>query len=471
MLRMKNIIELLRYNYLNHPQKIFLNDDEVSLSYEQAYREVIRRASILFDMGLKKSPILVKVNRKADTLINFFAILLSNNYFIPVDEDIPNEKLAKIIKASKAEYYISTLIDDLDIKKIDLSTQVKEVDYLNFELDFDENNYSYLIFTSGSTGEPKGVIKNHKNIIAFVNNFIDTFPFLSEERIANQTPFYFDASMKDIFLVLKLGATLFIPNKTIFALPSETVKYLNEKEITYICWVPSILTMIAKTRTLSYLKPAYLRYIYFVGEVFQVKYLNMWIEALPHIRYFNLYGSSEVMGVCLYHEIKGIYDREVLPLGQPIKNNQVTLVDNEIFIKSDQVALGYINSDNSHFSNGGYYSGDYAKYDEDGDIVFTSRKDYQIKHLGYRIELQEIEAALTNLEYIDSCCAIYDDTNDKIILFAVTNRELDNPSKSIISDAKEKLQFYMIPNKVKILSEMPFNSNGKIDRVKLKGLC
>ena len=93
--------------------------------------------------------------------------------------------------------------------------------------------------------------------------------------------------------------------------------------------------------------------------------------------------------------------------------------------------------------------------------------DFQIKHLGYRIELQEIETLLTSLEYIDSCCVLYDKEKDKIVLFAVLNQVVENPVKQILSDAKKKLQFYMLPNKVVVLDKMPLNANGKIDRTKL----
>ena len=471
---MKNIIELLHQNYIEHPDRIALTDSSRQITYEDLFFEVIKKASYFLDKNIIHQPIIVKVNRSIGSLISFFAILLSNNYYVPVDENIPLEKLNKIINISKAQYYISFIEDELSVTKIDFETSDTVYDFSRFENDFNENNNSYLMFTSGSTGEPKGVIKTHKNIISFVNNFAETFPFLKDERMANQTPFYFDASMKDIFLMLKLGATLFIPEKVTFSLPFETIKYLNENQITYLCWVPSILTMIAKTRTLSYVKPTYLKYVFFVGEVFQPKYLNMWVEALPEVRYFNIYGSTEVMGVALYYEIKGLFNKEVVPTGKPIANNKVYLENEEIVICSEQVAKGYINVDNQKTfrinadNKQELKTGDYATYDEEGNIVFLSRKDFQIKHLGYRIELQEIEASLINIPYISDCCAIYDEQKDIIVLYATLNEELENPKKQILNDAKDKLQFYMMPNKVIILDEMPLNDNGKVDRQKLK---
>lgn len=470
---MKNIVELLNINARENKSDLALQDEDGFLSYGELFDLVLQRASFIKDSGLVNSPIIVKVNRSKDSIVNFLAVLLSNNYYIPVDEDIPLEKLSKIIKASKAEYVIPTKEDDSELKVIDFTKGKNVYPFEEFSKDFNEKNYSFIMFTSGSTGDPKGVIKNHKNIISFVENYVSTFPFLGQERIANQTPFFFDASAKDIYLSLKLKAALFIPAKTRFSLPLETIKYLNENQITYISWVPSILTMIAKTRTLSFVKPEYLKYVFFVGEVFQPKYLNMWIEALPNVRYFNIYGSTEVMGVSLYYEIKKHFEGESIPTGKALKNNDVYLVDGEIVVKSDQVAVGYLNNPESktfEYVNGRnlLHTGDFASYDDEQNIVFSSRKDYQIKHLGYRIELQEIEASLINLEYISQCCAVYDDNSDKIILFVSLNKDIEEPNRKILVDAKEKLQFYMVPNKVIVLKELPLNSNGKIDRLNLK---
>lgn len=470
---MENIIELLYENASNHGSKIAFVDDEKEMTYFRVFNEVITKASYLRELGYRHDPIIVKVNRRVDTIIAFFSILLSGNYYIPVDEDIPNYKLEQIIQISKAKSFISFKDEQLGIDKIYFQKPKKKLTYEDFSSEFDRDDYAYLMFTSGSTGEPKGVIKTHKNLISFVDNFLETFTFLKEERIANQAPFFFDASAKDIYLTLKLCGTLFIPEKSVFSLPMESINYLNVHKITMIYWVPSILSMVAKTRTLNFIQPKYLKYIFFVGEVFIPKYLNMWIESLPHIRYFNTYGSTEVSGISLYYEIKKPIETDFIPTGKPIKNNNVFLQDEEIVIDSEQVAEGYINRLNEGvFEKRNnkllLHTGDYGRIDEDGNIVFTSRKDFQIKHLGYRIELQEIEAVISEFSYVDQCCAVYNSEKDLIYLFVVLREQVDNPVKQILTDAKEKMQFYMIPNKVIIIDEMPLNKNSKIDRTTLK---
>ena len=240
---MKNILELLYEDFLNKPDHIAFVDSENEITYRDLFLDVLDKASCLAELGYNKEPIIVKVNRRIETIVSFFAILLSGNYYIPVDEDIPNYKLEQIIQLSNCKAFISFKDEQLGIEHISFEKRHNCKDFSWFCKEFDENNFATLLFTSGSTGEPKGVIKTHKNIISFVDNFAETFPFLKDERIANQAPFFFDASAKDIYLTLKLGGTLYIPEKSVFALPMESINYLNENKITMIYWVPSILSM------------------------------------------------------------------------------------------------------------------------------------------------------------------------------------------------------------------------------------
>lgn len=473
---MENVVELLKEWSTKTPGKNLFVDGK-NFTYQDVYNAVLKKASKIASLGLNKNPIIVFVGRDAETLINFFSVAISNNYYIPLDKNIPFIKLQKIISLTNAKYHLGTysMSDKLSLINIDNLADTFEIkDFEFFKESFDKTNLLYVMFTSGSTGDPKGVLKSHENVLAFLDNFSSTFPFINEENIANQAPFFFDASAKDIYLTLKTNSTLYIPKKEVFSLPTETLNYLEKNRISLIYWVPSILSMIAKTRVLSFIKPSNLKYVFFVGEVFQPKYLNMWLDSMPNLRYFNTYGSTEIAGVACFYEIKAKIEENYIPIGKPISGNEVNLIDSEIVIKSKQVALGYLSHTSSTFeitTNGVLlHTGDYAKYDKDGNIVFESRKDFQIKHLGYRIELQEIEATLTNIDYIDTCCAVFNTEKDQIVLFCTLNQNILDASKDIIIKAKNLLQFYMVPNKVIVLDEMPLNSNSKIDRVKLKGM-
>lgn len=480
---MKNIVEYLKNNAADCPNKIFCVDENVSYSYLESFEIAKKIASALYKNGINNSPILLRANRDCFTLLTMLGIIMSNNYYVPINPDFSLEKEESVIESSNVKYEISfngkynenlTHFDYESIVNDDEQENIYEV----LSESFNENNNMYTIYTSGSTGKPKGVLKTQKNIISFVNNFIETFKFEEGLNIANQAPLFFDASMKDVYLALANCSTLYFPNKSLFAMPVKLIEYLNENKIDYICWVPSALSIIVRLKTFNYIKPQYLKYVLFVGEVFMPKYLNMWIKELPNIKYVNLYGSSELAGICLYKEINDILDEDKpIALGRALANNKVYLDNGEIVVESDQIASCYVNDEEKNksvFVERGdtriLKTGDYAFVNEEGDIVFTSRKDFQIKHMGYRIELQEIDLSVSSLDYIDNCAVLFDSKKDKIVSFVSLNKVLESPVKRIIEDLKNKIPNYMVPNKVVILETLPLNANGKIDRVRLKGL-
>ncbi len=480
---MNNLIEMFEYQANQRPNDLFCVDTSGKYTYQDAKKVIERVASSLIKKEIKNEPILIFSERNSITLFTMLAILMSNNYFIPVNPEYSEEKVQAILSSSQVHYQIrlnetskisslnSFLFDDLANDNLDENVlkQVRE----EYKID----SPIYAIYTSGSTGKPKGVLKTHKNMMAFVNNFQETFALEDGLHIASQAPLFFDASMKDVFLTLKTGATLYFPDKSLFAMPLGLVDYLNENQIQYICWVPSALTIMARLKVFKYALPQYLKYVMFVGEVFMPKYFNYWFTYLPHIQYVNLYGSTELAGVCLYKRIESLLDEsKPIPLGVPLKNNQVFLdEEGEITVISDQIAAGYINDEAKNKevfikkdNQVVLKTGDFAYQNEEGDIVFMSRKDYQIKHMGYRIELQEIDVAVSSLKYIDLCATLYQKETDKIVVFVSLNQSVENINKTLLNDLKEIVPAYMLPSRIQVLDALPLNPNGKIDRVKLK---
>ena len=196
--------------------------------------------------------------------------------------------------------------------------------------------------------------------------------------------------------------------------------------------------------------------------------------------------------MCTYYIVDRDYaDDETIPIGRAFKNTEVFLLDEddklitrsditgEICVKGSCLALGYYNarekSDevfvqnplNPYYNEKIYRTGDLAKYNDRKELVFVSRKDFQIKHMGHRIELGEIETAVMALPNMKNACCLFEQEKQKIILFY----ESDNYDDiSIMEELKKRLQRYMLPNVLHKLDEMPMLHNGKVDRVKLKGM-
>ena len=472
---MTNVTELL-FSDVPDSELLFVEDTS-SITYGEARSKVVSIACYLAEKKISNQPILVPVKRDYNTILLFLGIAASNNYYVPVSEDTPKTRLSDIIQIGDISFGFSCpfLSGNLDIQKA-LRAPISEDLLDSMRTQYHANNPLYLMFTSGSTGKPKDVLKSHGSVLAFVENFRKTFPFIPNHlRLCNQTPFYFDASSKDIYLTLALESTLYIPSKATFALPNKSVEYLKEHQIDMIMWVPSALILIAKIRALKFIKPESLKYVFFIGEVFPPKYFNMWQEALPQVRYFNWYGSTEISGACLYYEITSpLKADKVMKTGKPLFGNEVKLINGEICVSSPQLALGYIKDDERNRSTFReeegkifLHTGDYGEYDQDKNIIFRSRKDFQIKHMGYRIELQDIETCVNSLKDIGICCCLYQREKDRIVLF-VTLSDKSKTVMDVLNECRKVLADYMMPNRVILLDEMPLNNNGKIDRTKLK---
>ena len=221
-----------------------------------------------------------------------------------------------------------------------------------------------------------------------------------------------------------------------------------------------------------------------------VKCYNYWYENLPDATFIQIYGPTEITGVCTYHVCDRAYEEdEMIPIGKPFHNTSVFLLDEdrklvrrkdvpgEICVKGTCLALGYYNAPdktaevftqnplNPYYPERIYYTGDLAKYDENGDLIFISRKDYQIKHMGHRIELGEIESCAAILPGIRNAFCIHEKEKDKIILFYESDSVDD---VTLTAELKKRLVRYMVPNEVRKLDHMPMLKNGKVDRMKLK---
>ena len=221
------------------------------------------------------------------------------------------------------------------------------------------------------------------------------------------------------------------------------------------------------------------------------KQLNIWRHYLPEVVYANLYGPTEITDACTCYIVdREFADGEPLPIGIPMKNIEVIVVDEqdqiiterdrlgELCVRGTGVAMGYYNNPektrevfvqnplNFMYDEKIYRTGDLVYYNEYGELVYVSRKDFQIKHMGHRIELGEIETAVSSFPEISLCCCLYDSKRSRVVLFI----DHDLSKKTVKERLEKMIPEYMIPGKIIYKDDMPLNTNGKIDRVKLKEL-
>ena len=494
-----NVLQYLEENAQKVPDRIALDDGTEKMTYRE-YAENARKIGTFVSQkttGQTGSPVAVLIDRNARSVCAFMGVVFSGNFYVPVDMSMPESRVELIFNTLQPALVIDARVCGSDLpfsaERYDTILAETKADasllkrIRNIQIDTDP---LYAIFTSGSTGVPKGVVVSHRSVIDLVNAFGEAFSLDGNLVFGNQAPFDFDVSVKDIYNAMALGATVQILPRRLFKMPKLLVEYLREKQISILIWAVSALRILSDFKALEDSSGLALRTVMFSGEVMPTRALNYWMEHLPKVRYVNLYGPTEITCNCTYHIIhKRFRDDEMIPIGKAFANTRVFLMDElknlitepkqigEICIEGTCLALGYWNNREkteevftrnpfvSGYDSRIYKSGDMGYYNDDGDLIFASRRDYQIKHMGHRIELGEIEAALNAIPFITIACCVYDEIREKIICHYQAEEEC---KKEIVTELSQRLPKYMWPNIYIRHDRLPLNKNGKIDRIALK---
>lgn len=497
-----NVLQYLEQSSHAVPQKLAFVDENNSISYENLQSRAKKIGTALTEKinGDIRKPIVVFVDRNIESLVAFMGVAYSGNFYVPIDIQMPKLRVELILNtlqpkamvvtpiSKKFSYEVAPHLEAVDYDETE-KTEIDQVTLDKIRKKIIDRDPLYATFTSGSTGIPKGVITCHQSVVDMTEALVETFNFDQHHVFGNQNPFYFDASIKDIYSSLKCGATMYVLPKSYFMMLGTLISYINEHKIDTIMWSASAIALLANAQAFEDEKPSALRKVMFSGEVMHNRVLNYWRRNLPQAQFVNLYGPTEITSVCTYYKIEKTFaDDEVLPIGIAFRNTEVLILNEnnepvkegesgELCVKGCCLALGYYNNPektaaafcqnplNTHYPEFIYRTGDLAKFNEHGEVMFMSRKDNQVKHMGQRVELGEIEILLNAMERIDASICFYDHEAQKIIA-VYKGKEAD--SKYIYAELKDKVSKFMFPSVLIALDELPYNLNGKIDRTLLK---
>lgn len=502
-------LSFLERGALMHPQWTAVVDEHGTRSYGQLFEMSRRVATALtacvphaLETGTAQ-PVAVYMEKGADMLAACFGALMAGGFYVPLDPSLPCDRVRGIaaqlgdppiiasqetIAAARGTFSAARVlaVEDLLAHAVDDALLAARAGAI---VDTDP---AYVLFTSGSTGAPKGVAVSHRAILAFIGTFVATFGITADDVLGNQAPFDFDVSVKDIYGALAAGATIAVLPRRLFSEPAALVDALAAHGVTVMVWAAAALCLLSALHGLEHRDLPQVRLVMFSGEVMPMKHLRRWMERLPRARFVNLYGPTEVTCNCLYHVVeRGRAYEEGLPLGVPFTNRRVLVLDSagapvtqpgdtgEICVGGSALALGYWgdrertraafvqNPCNAALPETIYRTGDLARIGADGELYFSGRVDNQIKHLGHRIELEEIDAAFERVPGVERCRCVYVERRQQIVAFYEGTAAAGTMRHAVA----HVLPAPWVPARIEHVEAMPLTKNGKVDRAALRDLA
>ncbi|MFZ6872702.1 amino acid adenylation domain-containing protein [Undibacterium sp. Di27W] len=483
---------------------LYYPSTDEAISYRCLSDKVEQLARALHARGLRQGQVVALFNDKsADAFACMLACLRLGLIYTNLDPASPWERLRKILHTCQPALLVNSFPDLSfnDGQFEEAKVRCLRLDELLIAVESIElpdcravsgSSPAYIMFTSGSTGTPKGAVMSHANLLWFIQWARDRFSVTEHDVLTNVNPSYFDNSVFDFYTALFSGATLLPFTVKQVHDTRALVRLLNQAACTIWFSVPSMLVYLLTTRALSKTDLPNIRKIIFGGEGFPKSKLKQLFDLFAERADLeNVYGPTECTCICsAYHVQATDFDdmSNLAPLGKLAQNfdYEILALDEqnpdkgELFLRGPQVGLAYYNDAqrsalafvqnplHTRYSDVGYRTGDIVMRDAEGNLHFQGRADFQIKHMGYRIELEEIEAAINTLGEVTECAVIYkkfDNGLGQIIAYAATN-VVSEPA-NLLARIAAIVPTYMVPRHLFFLDALPKNANGKIDRVKL----
>ncbi len=467
---------------------------EGTLSYSELATKVDRIAQSLVAAGATQGDrIGLFLERSPEQIAAILAILKLGAAYVPLDPEYPQDRINFMLEDCRTTLVVSqaSLLEKLPKSIgtiIDVVDAINKGDAKSAPPSFEGNSGSTpgcVIYTSGSTGQPKGVVINHRGIVRLIRNtnFCDFGP---DETILHAASICFDASLFEIFGSLLNGGTLALPPAGQFSI-STISECIKEHKVSTL-WLTSGLFQLMVEEDLGAFSNV--KQLITGGDVVPVFHARQVLEAHPDLKLINGYGPTENVTFTTTHPVSvEDLDRPALPVGRPISNTSVWIIDEngvpaapgiagELCTGGDGLALEYLNNPDltaEKFitiqtgigqTERVYRTGDLCRFQADGAIEFMGRIDHQVKIRGYRVEPGEVEAVLAQYPHVGQAKVVVrgSTSSDKSLVAFVAQRNGVRPTPNELKDyLRSSLPDYMVPSSCVVLDSMPVTPNGKID--------
>lgn len=482
-------LDSLYKTFKDNSARNFLCDDEEYFTYEQLLERIACiRTFIRSNLSEEQITVGLIANTDINTYATIFALWFEGKAYVPLLPTAPVNRNISVIKEAHLTHVLGSYGFDQELPATIIATSELSYDAINEGPRFkDDTRIAYILFTSGTTGLPKGVQITIGNLSSFIHAMIDLGHGINnEDRVLQMFELTFDFSVVSYVLPSYGGAC-------IYTIPEGEVKFsyaldlLEEHELTVLFFVPSVITYLQMY--FDEINQPQVRICSFCGEALSLDITNRWQKCIPNARIINFYGPTEDTVFCSYYDVNAENQKNlngVISIGKAMKDGEIIVLNDkneiakpnergELCLYGPQLSPGYWENPEknaeSFFERDGkrfYRTGDMCFIDEDGDIMYVGRIDFQAKIQGFRVELSEIEHYATEFfgaEPIAICVAFTNKIGNTEIGLAVQGAEFD--TTPVIDYIKEKLPPYEVPSKVMFIKSFPLNINGKLDRKKI----
>jgi amino acid adenylation domain-containing protein len=497
--------ELFEERVRAHPDAIAAVHGNRQWTYQELNAHANQVARALLVRGLcREGVVAVVTERSLDWMAAVLAIFKAGGAYLPIEPHFPADRIARTLSRAGCRFVLTergstTMLDPaLDslpgVQRLFIDASYEE-NHSDGDLGVDvaPDQLAYIYFTSGSTGEPKGAMCEQAGMLNHLCAKIDDLSIGEGDVVAQTAPQCFDISLWQLVSALLVGGrTLLVEQEAILDAKRFLGKIVDGR-VSVVQVVPSYLEVLLSYLTQHPRELPDLRYVSVTGEALKKELTQRWFAAQPGIKLVNAYGLTETSDDTNHEVMDSAPRRERVPLGRPINNVHVYVVDEhlspvplgapgELVFSGLCVGRGYVNdlertrraflADPHREGQRVYRSGDYGRWLPEGKLEFLGRRDAQVKISGFRIEIGEIENTLLRLPGVVEGAVVVTDRTDRskhLVAFYAAQRPLD--ANVLGNHLRESLPEYMVPSVFHWRRRLPLTDNGKIDKKALMALA
>lgn len=488
--------ELIEEQAATRPDAVAVQLDTAMLTYGELNRRANRLAHMLRRHGVRpETTVGVLAERSVEQIVSLLAVLKAGGAYLPLDPGQPDERIDALVTTGGVglvlvqRHLASRVPDGPGAIAVDpgIGTAGDQPDSDPVS-GVAPANPAYVMFTSGSTGQPKGVVVEHRNVVASLAARAVAYGG-EAERFLLLSSFAFDSSVAGIFWPLTRGGTLVLPREGLQTEPAGLVETIARNRPTHTLGIPSLLAPVMEQAGAGELSS--LRVLIAAGEPCPTTLLRACATALPDGVLANEYGPTEAtVWTTMWSGVQAP-DRPQLPIGSPVANTRVDVVNphgrpvpigvsGELYLGGAGVARGYLarpadtadgfRPDPSSPGARRYVSGDLGRYLPDGQLEFLGRADQQVKVRGFRVEPGEIEAVLETHPALQRAVVMArgENASDQVLVGYVLPTPGQRPEPAELQQyVRDRLPKYMVPSACVVLDAVPLTATGKVDRASL----